>query len=156
MSLTLRDTHHFDTPLDRLWPLIFDPAVLVGLIPGCDDLQEVAPGEYRGEMRLGIAAVAGTYQTQVKVVEMREPTFCHMQGEVSGPTGTITGKAALELCAADGGGTDLAYEGKATITGALATMSPRFVEGVARALIRQGLRRLAVQAQAEAPAGTAE
>ena len=139
--LHLRDTCTLESPPERIWPRIFDPISLMGMIPGCEHIEEVAPGEYRGRMRVGIAAVAGVFDTLVRVLESDPPHTCRLHGEVSGPTGVIAGEAAFRLEAA-GEQTVLAYEGSAMITGALGQMNPRFVEGVARTLIQHGLHKL--------------
>ncbi len=128
-------------PREAVWPLIFDPAALIGLVPGCEQLDQVAPGVYRGQIRLSVAAVGGVYETQVQVLEQAPPERCVLRGEVSGPTGVIAGQARFTL-REEAAGTQIEYEGHATITGALGTLSPRFIEGVMRTLLQQGLARL--------------
>jgi carbon monoxide dehydrogenase subunit G len=131
-----------------VWALIFDPAALKELIPGCRRLER--HGDiYTGEIILGVASVGGEYRTTVTLIEQTAPAEARLTGEISGPTGTIAGQAAftLEEVQAD---THFRYEGTATISGALGRVSPRFVEGVARTLVQQGLDRLD---QRLAPAG---
>ena len=134
-------SYTLDAPPERVWPIIFDPISLVGMILGCETIEEVSPGEYRGRIRIGIAAVAGTFETLVNILEVDPPHTCRMSGEVSGPTGVISGEATFHL-AGENGQTLLSYEGSAVITGALGQMSPRFVESVARTLIQHGLGKL--------------
>jgi carbon monoxide dehydrogenase subunit G len=141
MQMTIADRITFDAPAGALWAAIFDTETLKDLIPGCTRLDQTGPDAYHGEIRVGIAAVNGAYQTDVTVAERDEPHRCRMLGEVRGPTGTMKGEARFTLEEA-GGQTTLAYEGKAIISGALAKMSPRFVEGVAQTLIRHGLGKL--------------
>ena len=62
-----------DAPPDRVWPVIHDPTSLVRLIPGCEKLEQIGPAEYRGQMQLWLAAVAGKYETRVKLLESGEP-----------------------------------------------------------------------------------
>lgn len=138
-----------EAPREQVWPLIFDPNALVALVPGCERLEQVAPDEYRGQMRVGVAAVGGTYETLVKVLEQDPPHRCRLEGEISGPTGTIRGQASFTLKEV-GNGTLIEYETTATITGALATLDSRFVEGVVRALLNLGLARLGQQARSQA------
>jgi hypothetical protein len=59
----------------------------------------------------------------------------------------VRGQAAFTLREA-GGGTLVEYEGDALVSGPLAGMNPRFVEGVAQQLIKQALGRLNTQALA--------
>ena len=145
--MKITGSYALDTPRDRAWPIIFDPAQLMGLIPGCDRIEADGPDSYRGAITLRLPAVSGTYRTAIKILDRREPEFCRLNGEAAGPGGSVTGQAAFTLREADGG-TLVEYDGDAIISGPLAGMNPRFVEGVAQQLIKQGLARLNAQAVA--------
>ena len=145
--MRITGTYTLNAPRDHAWPIIFDPVQLMGLIPGCDQIEADGPDSYRGAITLRLPAVSGTYRTAIKILERREPEFCRLNGEAAGPGGSVTGQAAFTLREADGG-TLVEYEGGAIISGPLAGMNPRFVEGVAQQLIKQGLARLDAQAVA--------
>jgi uncharacterized protein len=130
-----------DATAESIWPLIFDPRTLLQLLPGCEQVELVAPDEYRGRMTLRVPAIAGTYETWVKVLQYEAPSFCQIQGEASGSGGSVRGQASFSL-QPEGQQTRIAYQGDAQIGGPLAGMNPRFAEGVAQTLIRQGLARL--------------
>jgi carbon monoxide dehydrogenase subunit G len=141
--IKIAGTYKLASPVDQVWPRIFDVQSLMSLIPGCQQLEEVAPGEYRGQIQVGVAGMSGTYATTVRVVESDPPRLCRFAGEVSGTAGTITGEASFRLTEVDGGHSLLEYEAQGMITGALGKLSPRFVEGVARTLLNMGLAKLA-------------
>jgi hypothetical protein len=130
-----------DAAVESIWPLIFDSRTLLELLPGCERVEQVAPDEYRGRMTQRIPAIAGTYETWVKVLKYEAPSFCQIQGEATGSGGSVRGEASFTL-QPDARQTRIEYEGDAQIGGPLAGMNPRFVEGVALMLIRQGLARL--------------
>jgi carbon monoxide dehydrogenase subunit G len=111
------------------------------LIPGCQQLEQAGTGLYRGRLQVGIAAVGGTYETLVQLVEQEPPRCCRFAGEVSGPTGSIKGEAAFMLAGAETGCL-VEYQAQALITGALAKLSPRLVEGVVQTLIKAGFANL--------------
>jgi carbon monoxide dehydrogenase subunit G len=140
-----------DAPADAIWPLIFDPRTLMQLLPGCDQVEQVAPDEYRGRLTLRVPGIAGTYETWVRVLESEPPRLCRFRGEAAGPGGSVQGQASFSL-QPDAGQTHLAYQGDAVIGGPLAAMNPRFAEGVAQTLIRQGLARLPELARERAAA----
>lgn len=146
--LTLRGTHVFPAPPTLVWSHIFEPASLAQLIPGCQQLTQVSEDEYHGVIRVGIAAVSGTYRTQVKIKEQRHPEYCVFDGVVDGPTGAIKGSVTFTLRETDGHHTELAYEAQAMISGALATLSGRLIESVARSLINQSFARFDQELQA--------
>ena len=145
--MRITGTYTLNAPRDRAWPIIFDPVQLMGLIPGCDQIEADGPDSYRGVITLRLPAVSGTYRTAIKIVDRRGPEFCRLSGEAAGPGGSVTGKAAFTLHEV-AGGTLVEYDGDAIISGPLAGMNPRFIEGVAQQLIKQGLARLDTQAAA--------
>ena len=136
----------FDGTRECLWPLIYDPTALANVIPGCEQLEQISPDEYRGRVQMRLPGVAGIYTTYVKLIERDEPHYCRFEGEVNGAAGSVSGSASFRLKAM-GTQTLLEYEGQALISGPLARLDSRFVEGVAQTLIKQGLARLNKQVQ---------
>ena len=145
--MKIAGSYTLTAPRDRVWPIIFDPAQLMELIPGCDQIEADGPDSYRGAITLRLPAVSGSYRAAIKVLDRRAPEYCHLDGEAAGSGGSVRGQAIFILREADGG-TLLEYDGDAIIAGPLAGMNPRFVEGVAQQLIKQGLARLDAQAVA--------
>jgi uncharacterized protein len=143
-----------DAPRETIWPLIFDPGSLLNLIPGCDSVEQVSADEYHCRLMLRVPAIAGSYEARVTVMEYQEPSFCRIGGEATGPGGGVQGQASFSL-APEGGQTRIEYLGDALISGPLAGMNPRFAEGVAQNLIRQGLARLPALARERAAASAA-
>jgi len=139
MNVSGRNT--LNAPPERVWPLIFDPNSLITLVPGCQQLEQVSPGEYQGHLRIGFAAVSGKYDLLVKVIEEEAPNHCTFEGQMTGPTGTITGQASFSLQAADKD-TLIEYHAQAIITGALGSISPRILESIAKTLLNQGMVQL--------------
>ena len=135
-----------DGTRECLWPLIYDPASLIAFIPGCEQLEQVSPDEYRGRVHIRLPAIGGTYTTYVNLIERDEPNYCCFAGEVNGAAGSVSGIASFRLKAMEAR-TLLEYEGQALISGPLARLDSRFVEGVAQTLIKQGLSKLNQQVQ---------
>jgi carbon monoxide dehydrogenase subunit G len=137
------------TPTD-VFRSIRDPGVLLAVIPGCEAVEEIAPGEYVGSIRLRLPGIVGSYRTWVRLVDAVEPERAGLDGRVEGQLGSIVGHADFELAGMAGdpaAGTRLTYEGRAAIDGPLARLDSRFAEHLAASLIAQGLdaldRRLA-------------
>ena len=137
-------------PREQVWPLIYDPVSLVSLIPGCEQIEQVSPDEYRGQMQVRLPAVSGVFHTYVKIIERDAPHCSRFEGEVHGSAGSIKGAAFFELKEVEPQQTLIIYEGQAIISGALAKLNSRFVEGIAKTLIDQGLAKLNKQVQAQA------
>ena len=95
------------------------------LLPGCEQVEQVVLDEYRGRMTPpGRPAIAGTYETWVKVLEYEAPSFCRIQGEANGPGGSVRGQASFSM-QPEAQQTRIAYQGDALIGGPLGGMNPR-------------------------------
>ena len=134
---------------EDIWPLIFDPAALLELLPGCSEVRQSAPDEYTARLVLRVPAIAGEYLTRVRVEETDPGRYCRFSGAANGPSGSVSGTASFTL-ASEGDATRIEYQGDAVIGGPLAGMNPRFAEGVAKTLICQGISRLPALAAARA------
>jgi carbon monoxide dehydrogenase subunit G len=149
--MNIHGTHHLRAAPAIVFAAICDPASLLAVIPGCDELTRVADDEYEGRITLRLPGVVGRYQTHVRLVDPRPPEHAGLEGRVAGAMGTLRGTATFELRPKDGG-TDLDYAGAGTIDGPLARLDARFAERLAESLIGQGLRALDARLATEGPA----
>ncbi len=139
--MNVRGSCTMDAPRAAVFAAICDPDVLLGVIPGCREIEQIGDAEYRGRISLRLPGVVGTYRTVVRLVESEPPSYGRLEGELDGTLGTLTGSATFRLADA-GSGTRIDYEGQAVIGGPLARLDARFAEGLAGSLIRQGLHNL--------------
>ena len=146
--MIVRGSRTLDAPRAAVFAAICDPNTLLGIIPGCREIERVDDVEYRGRISLRLPGMVGTYRTVVRLVETEPPAFGRLDGEVVGALGTITGTASFRLAERDGR-TTVDYDGQAVIGGPLARLDTRFAEGLARSLINQGLGNLETRLQGE-------
>jgi len=83
--MRISGNHVLASPRAEVWPFISDPASLARLLPGCERLEETAPGEFRGRIHIPVPAVAGAYDTSVRVEDASEPFVTRFDGEIAGP-----------------------------------------------------------------------
>ena len=148
--MKIAGTYNLNIPREHLWKLIFDPAVLLGLIPGCEQIEQVGNDMYRGRIMLRLPAVSGSFDTSLQIVESEPPSFCRFAGEASGGSGSIKGQGVFRL-RDEGDWTVVEYECEAQVGRPLASLNPRFMEGVVQVLIRQAMERLKTHPRAGGP-----
>lgn len=151
MNVSGRST--VDAPREAVFAAICDPRALLEVIPGCQEIHQVSADEYRARIAIRLPAIVGTYDTLVRLVQADPPAYGAFEGRVEGRVGTIAGRAAFRL-ADDAGKTVVEYEGTGVVSGPLARLDSRFIEGLARSLIDEGLARLGRRLQ-EVPVETA-
>jgi carbon monoxide dehydrogenase subunit G len=150
--MDVRGSRTIDAPRAVVFDAICDPATLLGIIPGCREIERVDHVEYRGTIALRLPGMVGTYRTVVRLVEADPPAFGRLAGEVAGTLGSIKGSASFRLSDI-GGRTTVDYDGHGAIGGPLARLDSRFVEGLAASLINQGLGNLEWRLQGEPVTG---
>ena len=61
--------HRFAAPRTAVWQALLDPKALQASMPGCEKFEEVGPRSYDLTIKVGIAAIKGTYSGNVKVAD---------------------------------------------------------------------------------------
>ncbi len=128
--------HRFSAARERVWALLLDPSILQQCLPGTEELVEVGPEEYEARMKIGVAAIRGTYQGKVKIEDKSEPSSYRMVVEGKGPAGQISGDAKIDL-AEDGEGTIVNWTGNANVRGTLARVGGRVMQPAAKMIVGQ-------------------
>ena len=133
--------HTLNAPRDKVWAFLMSPEAIAKVMPGCERLEEVAPDTYRATLKLGIAAVKGTYTGSVKIFDKTPPTHYRMAIDGSGTPGFVKGEATIDLQEHDDK-TMLIYDADTQVGGLIANVGQRMISGVAKLIINQSLKKL--------------
>ena len=117
---------------DRVWAAITDPAVLAGVIPGCDVLTPIETNRFGLTVSLGVASIKGAYSGEVAFLDLQEPTALTMQAKGSGGPGTIDTTVAVTLTELADGTTEVQYDADAIVGGMVGGVGQRVLAGVAK------------------------
>lgn len=134
--MTLNGSYRISAPRQAVWAALMDPEVLKKCLPGCEKLDPVGPDAYRAHMKVGIAAIKGSYQGSVSIHEKVAPEKFRMVVEGKGAPGFLRGEGSFEL-AEEGSETVLRYQGTAQVGGMIAGVGQRLVQGAARMVVRK-------------------
>jgi carbon monoxide dehydrogenase subunit G len=135
-SMKVEGTYAFPGPPQQVWDLLLSQESLRACIPGVETLTETSPDHFDAVMKVGVAAIKGTYKGKVAIVEKEPPTAYTMQVEGSGGPGFVKGSAKI-LLEADGEATRVRVEGDGQVGGMLAGVGQRMLPGVAKMLMNQ-------------------
>ena len=139
--MKITGTHTLAAPRDKVWAFLMDPACISKIIIGCERLEEVAPDTYQATLKLGIAAVKGTYNGSVQLLDKTSPSHYRMSVDGSGTPGFVKGEAVIDL-AEQGEQTVLTYDADMQVGGLIANVGQRMISGVAKLIIGQSLKKL--------------
>src|ERR671936_129095 len=102
--MKVEGVYSFPGPPQKVWDLLLDYESLRQCIPGVESLTETSPDHFDAVMKVGVAAIRGTYKGKVAIVDRQPPQQYTLQVEGSGGPGVVKGSAVLSLNP-DGGGT---------------------------------------------------
>ena len=80
-----------------MWAAFLDPDILAQALPGCEKLEAIGPGEYKATMKVGVAAIKGTFEGKVKLSDLEPPNRYRMAVEGSGGPGFVRGDAGMQM-----------------------------------------------------------
>ena len=128
-------------PRERVWAAFLDPAVLAQALPGCEKLEAVGENEYKATMKVGVAAIKGTFEGKVKLSHLEPPQRYRMAVEGSGGPGFVRGDAGMRLSDVEGG-TRVSYDADVQVGGLIASVGQRMLGGVTKMMLDQFFGRM--------------
>ena len=134
--MRVQGTYHFPAPRQQVFDLLLDPVVLQRCIPGCERLEEVGEGHYEATLKIGVAAIRGTYKGQVRLSDQVSPESYRMAIEGKGGPGFVKGVATITLAEA-GEGCDVKVDGDGQLGGPMAGVAQRLLGGVTNMMMNQ-------------------
>lgn len=126
---------------DKVWAAFLDPAVLAKALPGCEGLDAIGPNEYKATMKVGVAAIKGTFEGKVKLSDLEPPHRYRMAVEGSGGPGFVRGVASMQLSDVEGG-TRVSYDADVQVGGLIASVGQRMLGGVTKMMLDQFFNRM--------------
>ena len=124
-------------PPQQVWDAVHDPAVLARCLPGCERLTELAHDHYAMTVTAGVAAIKGTYDGEVALIEPQPPGSFAMRASGVGAPGTVDALVVVRLAETPQGGTELTYDADASVGGAIGGVGQRMLSGVTRKMAGQ-------------------
>lgn len=147
--MKLEGSHDIPAPRQRVWAAFLDPEVLKQAIPGCEKLEAIGDGEYKATMKIGVAAVKGTFEGKVRLSDLKPPESYRMAVDGSGGPGFIRGETQITLSDADGG-TRVSYTADVQVGGLIAGVGQRMIGGVSKMMADQFFNKMSQLLQAQA------
>ena len=126
-------------PLDRntVFNALNDPEILKQSIPGCEELNQISDNEMEATVVVKFGPVKASFNSNVEIDPSAGPELFKLTGSGdAGVAGFAKGGADVHLSEQDDG-TLLSYEVNIDISGKLAQVGSRLVEGTSKRLAKK-------------------
>ena len=134
--MKLEGSYDVKAPRQKVWGAFLDPETLRKAIPGCEKLELIGNDEYKATLKIGVAAVKGTFEGKVRLLEKNPPESYRLAAEGSGGPGFVRADTLITLTDADDG-TRVSYSADVQIGGLIAGVGQRMLGGVSKMMADQ-------------------
>jgi carbon monoxide dehydrogenase subunit G len=125
-------TAFLHAPVDTVYAVLNDPAVLVRTIPGCQVLEQVGADAYKATITAGVASIKGSFAGEVLLTDQKAPHSFVLRASGAGTPGTVSADVTVTLRDEGDGVTLLSYDAEAVVGGTIGGVGQRVLTGVAR------------------------
>jgi uncharacterized protein len=139
--MKLEGSYDVKAPRQKVWDAFLDPETLRKAIPGCEKLELIGNDEYKATLKIGVAAVKGTFEGKVRLLDKKPPESYRLGAEGSGGPGFVRADTLITLTDADGG-TRVSYSADVQIGGLIAGVGQRMLGGVSKMMADQFFNRM--------------
>jgi 2-furoyl-CoA dehydrogenase large subunit len=136
---------------EAVFAVLLDPVALARVIPGCNALESIGPNRYRADVTVGIGMIKARYAAEVALSEIDPPRRLRLAGSGLSSVGAAKGSGLVSLEPSNGG-TLLRYDYEAEVSGKVAAVGGRMLEGAAKIVLKQLFEQLGRQAGGPAAA----
>ncbi len=134
--MKVEGSYTFDAPRERVWSVLLNPDALKNCVPGCETMTATGEDQYEATMKVGVAAIRGSYKGNIRITEKNEPSGYQLQVEGRGGPGFVKGTAQIQLVD-QGQSTQVNVQGDGQVGGTVAGVGQRMLGGVAKMLMGQ-------------------
>jgi 2-furoyl-CoA dehydrogenase large subunit len=130
---------------EAIFAVLLDPAALAKVIPGCHALEATGENQYRADVTVGVGMIKARFEARISLSDLDPPHRLRLAGAGMSSLGSAKGNGLVELTPIDRG-TRLTYDYEAQVSGKVAAVGGRMLEGAAKVVLRQLFESLGRQA----------
>ncbi len=140
--MIISGAYSLPAPPALVYDKLTDPACLQQAITGCEKLEKSGEDDYIAHLKLGLAAIKGSYTGKVSMRDKQPPNRFTLLLEGKGGPGFVRGKCLMEL-KPEGKGTQLTYSADIQVGGLIAAVGSRMIEAAGKKLADDFFKKIA-------------
>jgi 2-furoyl-CoA dehydrogenase large subunit len=153
-ALTAQGSVDLPATPEAVFAVLLDPNALAKVIPGCHALETEGSNQYRADVTVGVGMIKARFEAKIGLSEIDAPHRLRLAGAGISSLGSARGSGLVELTPI-ANGTRLSYDYEAQVSGKVAAVGARMLEGAAKVVLRQLFESLGRQAAGEPLAASA-
>ncbi|MEO8954792.1 MAG: CoxG family protein [Ktedonobacteraceae bacterium] len=130
-------TQTIAAPIDKVWTYLMDVNQVAACAPGFQSLEELGHEHWKAVVGVGIGAVKAKFTLDVTRPEMEEPERMVVKGRGKAPGSAVDLSGDMNLTSVDEGQTRMDWKASVVVSGTLASVGARLMQGTAEKLTGQ-------------------
>jgi uncharacterized protein len=124
-------------PIEQVWAFLLDVNKVAGCAPGFQSLEVVGDEHWKAVVAVGVGPVKAKFTMDVTRHEMQELESMTMKGRGKAPGSAVDLHGEMHLTALDAGQTRMDWSAAVTVSGTIASVGARLLQGTAERLTGQ-------------------
>lgn len=124
-------------PRDQVWSFLMDPNQVGSCGPGVESIEVIDADHFKAKAKVGVGFISARFSVDMTVAERNEPERAVLKAHGQAPGSAVDATADMRLSGADSGPTTMDWSADVAISGTLASVGARMVEGTANKMIGQ-------------------
>lgn len=124
-------------PRDRVWAFLMDPAQVGSCGPGVESIEVVDADHFKAKAKVGVGFISARFNVDMTIAERAEPERAVIKAHGQAPGSAADAVATMVLAGPAEGPTRMDWSADVTISGTLASVGARMIEGTANKMIGQ-------------------
>jgi carbon monoxide dehydrogenase subunit G len=135
--MQFKGTVEIKAPRDQVWSFLMDPDQVGSCGPGVESIEVIDADHFRAKAKVGVGFISARFVVDMTVAERNEPELAVLKAHGQAPGSAVDATADMRLSGPEAGPTTMDWSADVTISGTLASVGARMVEGTANKMIGQ-------------------
>ncbi len=124
-------------PIEKVWAFLLDVDKVAACAPGFQSVEELGEEHWKAVVAVGLGAVKAKFTLDVTRPEMQEPERMVVKGRGKAPGSAVDMSGDMRLTAVDAEQTRMNWTAIVNVSGTIASVGARLLQGTAERLTGQ-------------------
>jgi len=121
----------------KVWAFLMDPQQVGSCGPGVESVEPVDATHFKARATVGVGFIKARFVVDMEMADLHEPDSATMKAHGQAPGSAVDATATMQLTPDGADATNLAWAADVNISGTLASVGGRLIQGTAEKMIRQ-------------------
>ena len=135
--MRFQGTSDIAAPRERVWAFVTDPKAVSACAPDVQSIEVLDPEHFKLVVRAGLGPIRATFNLDVVFTELLAPARANVRARGQAPGSAVEMLSSMELDAPSPDRTTLRWTSDVTVSGTIAQMGARLMQGTADKLTQQ-------------------